>query len=167
MTLPPAIRSRFRRTDHPRSHPHEVFNCLLHLLDISPRIDARAMGPFVQDSNHRDWIAVLNAGGQIEFTGHSHYRLRSLFNDDPSRQGPSGGYGDIDLILIGYLDQFLDFALPTTLAVFDIARDLDRTVKILNAMWKENQQPPGPGSMIFGADQMIVQFDKGLLHLDL
>ena len=125
------------------------------------------MGPFIQDPDHRDRVGVLDAGGEIEFAGHGHDRLRPLLDDDPSRQGPARGHGDIDLMLLCKLDQFLDFTFSATLAVLDIACNLDLTVKILNAVREEDQQSTRPGAVVVRSDEMIVELDKGLLNLDL
>ena len=137
----------------------------LHLLDIHLGIDAGTIGPFIQNSDHRNRITVLNATGQIELTGHGHDGLRPVLHDDSSRQRPSRGHSDLHLILIGELNQIFDFTLPATLAVFDISRDLDLTVKILNAVGKKDQESIWPGPVMVGSDKMVIQLDEGLLNL--
>jgi len=134
-------------------------------LNIDLRIDAWTMRPFIQDANHRNRVAVLNATGQIEFTGHGDDRLWLIFYDDSPRQGPASGHSDLDLILIREFNEIFNFTFPAAFTVFHISCDLDLTFKILDAVGEENQKPVGAGSVSIRSDEMIIQFNKGLLHL--
>jgi len=64
------------------------------------------------------------------------------------------------MVLIGEFNEVLDFAFSASPAVSNITRDLNLTVKILNAVGEEDQKSIGPDSVTVRSDEMIVQFDK-------
>jgi len=143
----------------------EVHKRLLHLLNISFGVDAGTEWPFVEDADDRDGIGILDAACQIELTGHCYNGLGSVFYDDSPRQRPSGCHCNLYLVLVRQLDQVFDLALPASFAVLDIPCDLDLAVKILDAMRKQKKEPTGPCSVMVRSDEMVVEFDKGLLNL--
>ncbi len=137
---------------------------MFHFLDIRLGIDAGPVGSFVQNADHRDRIAVHDAAGQVELTGHGHNGLRAVLHDDPPGQRSAGRHGDLDLMLICHLDQLLDLTVAAPFAVSDIPGNPDLAVEILNAVGKKNQYLVGRRAMAVGSNQMIVHLDEGLLH---
>ena len=97
------------------------------------------MGPLIEDPDDRDRITILNTCGQIEFTSNGHDRLRPFFDDDSSCQGPTRSHSDLYLVLLRKFDEILDLTRPASLAIFDVSRDLDLAVKILDTVWKKDQ----------------------------
>jgi len=142
----------------------EVQNGTSHLLKVGLGVDARPVGTFVQNSDHRNRISVLDAGSQIELAGNRHDGVGSILQDNSPGQRPSGGHGDLQVILIGELDQVFDFAFSAAFAVSDIPCDLDLAVEVLNAVGKEDQEFIGTDPVPVGSDQMVVQLDERLLN---
>jgi hypothetical protein len=67
------------------------------------------------------------------------------------------------MILIREFNQILNFTFSAAFAISNIPCDLDLTVKILNAVRKEDQKFFGPDPVSVRSDEMIVQFDERLL----
>ena len=97
------------------------------------------MGSLIEDPDDRDRVTILNTGRQIEFTSNGHDRLRPFFDDDSSCQGSTRSHRDLHLVLLREFDEILDLTRPAPLAIFDVSRDLDLAVKILDAVRKKDQ----------------------------
>ena len=143
----------------------EVQKGFLNFLNISFGVDAGTEWPFVENADHRDGIGILDAARQIEFAGNRHNGFGSVFHNNSSRQRPSGCHRDLHLVLVRQFDQVLDLTLPTSFAVLDISGDLDLAVEILDAMRKQKKESTGPYPVMVRSDEMVVEFNEGLLNL--
>jgi len=143
----------------------EVHKRFLHFLNIRFGVDAGAKRPLVENADDRNGIGILDAARQIEFAGHRHNGLGSIFHNDSSRQRPSGCHRDLHLVLVRQFDQVLDLTLPASFAVLDISGDLDLAVKILDAMRKQKKESTGPCPVMIRPDEMVVELNEGLLNL--
>ena len=141
----------------------EIQDRTLYFLNIRPGIDTRSIRPFIKDTDDWNGITVLNPTGEVEFTGHCHNGFRLILYNNPPSQRSARGHCNVDLILVSQLDQILDLTLPTTFTVFYISCDLDLAIIILDAVGKQNQQSLWFGSVMVGTNQMVIQFNKGLL----
>ena len=66
------------------------------------------------------------------------------------------------MVLIGEFNQIFNLAFPAAFAVSNIARNLNLTVKILDAVREEDQKFIRRDPMAIRSDKMVVQFDKRL-----
>ena len=143
----------------------KVQNGTPHFVKIGLGVDARPVGTFVQDSDHRDGIRILNASGQIKLTGYRHNGLGPVLQNDSPGQCSASGHCDLQMILVREFDQIFDLTFSAAFAVSDIPCDLNLAIKILNAVRKKDQKFFGPDSVPVGPNEVIVQFDERLLNL--
>lgn len=122
---------------------HEVEQSVLYLGDINAGIIAGAVGTLIEDTEDRDGVGISDTARQIEFTGNGNNGLRLHFDDNSPGQRPSRGDGDFDLVTLGKLKELLDLAFAAPLAVLNVARDLNVTIEILDALGQQEEQPGG------------------------
>jgi len=142
----------------------EVQNGTLHFVKVGFGVDAGPVGTFVQDSDHRNRIRILDASSQIKFAGYRHNGLGSILQNDSPGQCPAGGHRDLQMVLVRDFNQILNLAFSAAFAVSDIPCDLNLAVKILNAVREKDQKFVGPDPAPVGSNEVIVQFDERLLH---
>jgi len=142
----------------------EVQNGTPHFTKIGFGIDTGTVGTFVQDSDHRNRIRILNASGQVKFAGYRHNGLGSVLQNDSPSQCPAGGHRDLQMILVREFNQIFNLTFPAPFAVSDIPCDLDLAIEILNAVRKKDQKFVGPDPVSVGSNEVVVQFDERLLH---
>ena len=142
----------------------KVQNGTPHFTKIGFGVDAGPVGTFVQDSDHRNRIRVLDASGQVKLAGYRDNSLGSVFQNDSPGQCTARGHRNLQMILIREFNQIFDLAFSAAFAVSDIPCDLNLAIKILNAVRKKDQKFFGPDLVPVGSNEVVVQFHKRLLH---
>ena len=120
------------------------------------------MGPQVQDADHRQRVAILDAGGQIPFAGNSQYQFRPFFHNHLAGQGTAGGHRDINPVFPADLHQALNVAATAQHTFVHIAGYLDFTVKQLNTVRQQDQNPVRAYLVFLRNYQGVVHGNKGL-----
>ena len=122
---------------------HEAEQGLLNPTNIDIGIIAGAIGTLIEDADDRNGVRVSDTARQVELAGNGHNGLRPHLDHDSPGQGPPCGNGDFDLIPLGEIEEILDLAFATPLAVLDVARDLDIAIEVLDALGQQEKQPAG------------------------
>ena len=125
-------------------------------------VETGAIRPIIEDTDHRQGVAVLDAGGEVALAGHGQHELWSLLHDDLAGQGAAGGHGDVDPVLAADVHKSLDVATATLQTFVNVTGDLDLAVEELDAMGQQHQDAVRLDPLALRDHQTVVHGNEGL-----